>query len=108
MVEHSDVNLKISDLQLNEFKSAIKNQAAETLRMSIKMFNRNNVPHKFLLTTRQTTKLRNETICQLRTMKLSKAQISKIVKAGIFLGSLLIKLADPLVKVAVLLAKKSF
>ena len=99
MVEHSDVNLKISDLQLNEFKSAIKNQAAENLRMSIKMFNRNNVPHKFLLTTRQTTKLRNETICQLKTMKLSKA---------LFLGSLLIKLADPLVKVAFLLAKKSF
>ena len=37
--------------------------------------------------------------------KLSKAQISKIIKSGGFLGSLLNKLAGPLMKVAVPLAK---
>ena len=37
--------------------------------------------------------------------KLSKAQISKIIKSGGFLGSLLSKLAGPLMKVAVPLAK---
>ena len=37
--------------------------------------------------------------------KLSKAQISKIIKSVGFLGSLLSKLAGPLMKVAVPLAK---
>ena len=38
-------------------------------------------------------------------LKLSKAQISKIIQSGGFLGSLLNKLAGPLMKVAILLAK---
>ena len=38
-------------------------------------------------------------------IKFSKAQISKIIISGAFLGSLLIKLAGPLMKVAVPLAK---
>ena len=38
-------------------------------------------------------------------MKLSKAQISKIIQSGEFLGSLLSKLAGPLMKVAIPLAK---
>ena len=38
-------------------------------------------------------------------LKLSKAQISKIIQSGGFSGSLLSKLAGPLMKVAVPLAK---
>ena len=38
-------------------------------------------------------------------LKLSKAQISKTIQSGGFLGSLLSKLAGPLMKVAILLAK---
>ena len=38
-------------------------------------------------------------------LKLSKAQISKISQSGGFLGSLLSKLAGPLMKVAIPLAK---
>ena len=38
-------------------------------------------------------------------LKLSKAQISKIIQSGGFLGSLLSKLAGPLMKVAIPLAK---
>ena len=38
-------------------------------------------------------------------LKLSKAQISKIIQSGRFLGSLLSKLAGPLIKVAIPLAK---
>ena len=37
-------------------------------------------------------------------LKLSKAQIFKIIQSGRFLGSLLIKIAGPLIKVAILLA----
>ena len=38
-------------------------------------------------------------------LKLSKTQISKIIQSGGFLGSLLSKLAGPLMKVAISLAK---
>ena len=38
-------------------------------------------------------------------LKLSKAQISKIIQSEGFLGSLLIKLAGPLMKIAIPLAK---
>ena len=38
-------------------------------------------------------------------LTLSKAQISKIIQSGGFLGSLLSKLAVPLMKVAIALAK---
>ena len=42
------------------------------------MFNGNHLPHELLLTTRQTTKLRNAIENKMSTdIKLSKAQISK-------------------------------
>ena len=70
------------------------------------MLNQNNLPHELLLTTRQKTKLRNAFNNNMSTdIKLSKAQISKIIQSGGFLGSLLSKLAGPLMKVAVPLAK---
>ena len=67
MVEYNKVNVKLSDSQLNQLKSAVKKQTGVTLRTNIKMFNGNNLPHKLLLTARQKTKLRNafKTICQL-------------------------------------------
>ena len=65
-----------------------------------------NLPHELLLMTRQKTKLRNAFNNNLSAdIKLSKAQISKIIQSGGFLGSLLSKLAGPLMKVAVPLAK---
>ena len=58
------------------------------------------------LTTRQNTKLRNAINNNLATdIKLSKAQIKRIIKSGGFLGKLLSKLAGPLMKVAIPLAK---
>ena len=41
-------------------------------------------------------------------LKLFKAQISKIIQSTGFLGSVLSKLAGPLMKVAIPLAKKMF
>ena len=56
--------------------------------------------------TRQKAKLRNEFNNNMSTdIKLSKAQISKIIQSGGFLGSLLSKFVGPLMKVAVPLAK---
>ena len=49
------------------------------------MFNRNNLLHKLLLTTRQKTKLRNAFNNNKSTdVKLSKAQICKIIQSGGF------------------------
>ena len=52
MVQYNRVNVRISDSQLNKLKSAVKNQSGVTLRMNIKMYNRNSLTHKLLLTTR--------------------------------------------------------
>ena len=56
MVEYNKVNAKLSDSQLNKLKTAIKITQGLTLRMNIKMFNGNNLPHEMLLTTRQKRK----------------------------------------------------
>ena len=106
MVEYSKVNVKLSDTQLKKLKTAVKNKTGTTLRISLKMFNGNNLPHELLLTTRQKTKLRNAFNNNMSTdLKLSKAQISKIIQSRGFLGSLLNELAGPLMKVAVPFAK---
>ena len=85
MVEYNTVNVKLSNLQLNKLKSDVKNKQGTTLRINAKMFNGNNLPHELLLTTRQTTKLRNAIENNLKTdIKFSKAQIPKIIYSGGF------------------------
>ena len=64
------------------------------------------MPHELLLTTRQKRKLRSAFNNNMSTdLKLSKAQISKIIQSGGSLGSLLSKLPGLLMKVAIPLAK---
>ena len=102
MVEYSKVNVKLSDTQLKKKKSDVKDKTGTTLRMSLQMFNGNNLPHELLLTTRQKTKLRNAFNNNMSIdLKLSKAQISKIIHSGGFLGrllGLLLKTGLPLIK----------
>ena len=106
MVEYDKVNVKLSNTQLKKLKTAVKHKTGTTLGISLKMFNGNNLPHELLLTTRQKTKLRNAFNNDMSTnLKLSKAQISKIIQSGGFLGSLLSKLASPLMKIAIPSAK---
>ena len=106
MFEYSKVNVKLSDTQLKKLKTAAQTKTGTSLRMSFKMFNEKDLPHELLLTTRQKTKLRNAFNNNMLTYsKLSRAQISKIIQSGGFLGSLLSKLAGPLMKVAIPLAK---
>ena len=59
MVEYSKANVRISDTQLKNLKTAVKNKTGTTLRKSLKMFDGNDLPHEFLLTTRQRAKLKN-------------------------------------------------
>ena len=102
MVEYSKLNVKLWDTQLKKLKTAVKEKAGSTLRMSLKMFDANGLPYE-LLTTRQKTKLGNAFNSNMSTdIKLSKAQISKIIQPWGFLGSLLGKLSGPLMKVAVI------
>ena len=60
------------------------------MKISLTMFNRNDLSHELLLTTRQKSKLRNAFNSNMSTdLQLSKSQIFKITQSGGFLGSLL-------------------
>ena len=79
MVEYSKINCKLTNIQLNKFKKAVKSNERTALRLGVKNFNKDELPHELLLTTRQNTKLRNAINNNLATdIKLSKAQIKKI------------------------------
>ena len=106
MVEYSEINCKLTNVQLNKLKKAVKSNEGATLRLGIKNFNKDEHPHELLLTARQNTKLRNAINNNSATdIKLSKAQIKKIIQSEGFLGKLLSKLVGPLMKVALSLAK---
>ena len=106
MVEFTKINCKLTNVQINKLKKAVKSNEGASLRLGIKNFNKDELPHELLLTTRQNTKLHNAINNNLATdIKLSKAQIKKLLQSGGFLGKLLSKLAGPLMKVAMPLAK---
>ena len=111
MVEYSKVNVRLSNAQLKKLKDAVKDNTGTTLRINLKMFNGNDLPHELLLTTRQKTKLRNAFNNMSTDLKLSKAQISKIIQSGRFLGKLigpLLKTVLPLIKNVIKPLAKSF
>ena len=106
MVEYSKVDVKLTNTQLKKLKTPVKNKSGTTLRMSSKMFDGNDLPHELLLTARQKAKLRNAFNSNMSAnIKLSKAEFSKIIQSGRFLGSLFNKLAGSLMKAAVPLEK---
>ena len=85
MVESSKLNAKLTDTQLNKLKTAVKYKTGTTLRMSLKMFDENDLPHELLPTTIQKAKLRNAFNNNMWTdLKLSKAQIYKLFQSGGF------------------------
>ena len=59
MIEYSKVNVKVTDTQVKKLKTAVKDKTGTTLRMNLKMIDRNDLPHELLLSARQKTKLRN-------------------------------------------------
>ena len=95
------MNVKFTDTPLKNLKTVVKNKTGTTLRMSLKMFDGDNLPHELFLMTNRKIKQRNAFNNNISTdLKLSKAQIFKIIQSWGFLGSLLSKLAGPLMKVA--------
>ena len=106
MVEYSKVNVKLPDTQLKKLKTTFHDKTGTTVRMSLKMFDGNDLPHELLFTTKRKTKLRNAFNNNMSTdLKFSRTQISKIIQSGGFLGSLLSKLPGSVMKVVIPLAK---
>ena len=106
MVEYNKIDCKLSNIQLSKLKKAVKDGSELVLRLGAKNFNKDELPHELFLTTRQSTKLRNAINNNMSTdIKFSKAQLKKLIQSGGFLGKLLSKIAGPLMKVAMPLAK---
>ena len=110
MTQYNSLNVKLSNSQLNKLKSSIKNETDVVLRISSNMVvnsnDNTNFPHELLLTNRQVENIRKAFANHSSTdIKLLKTQLSKMIQSGGFLGNLLSKLAGPLMKVAMPLAK---
>ena len=106
MVEYNKIDCKLSNIQLSKLKRAVKDGSDLVLRLGIKNFNKYELPHELFLTTRQSTKLRNAINNNMSTdIKFSKAQLKKLIQSGGVLGKLLSKIAGPMMKVAMPLAK---
>ena len=78
MTQHNSLNVKLSNSQLNELKSAIKNETDVILRLSSNIVgysdDESNFPHKLLLTNSQVANLRKTFTNYTSTdIKLSKA-----------------------------------
>ena len=110
MTQYKSLNIKLSNSQLNKLKSSIKNETDVVSRISSNMVSNSNdntnFPHELLLTNRQVANIRKAFANHSSIdIKLSKTQLSKMIQSGGFLGNSLGKLAAPLMKVAMPLAK---
>ena len=106
MTQYNSFNVKLSNSQLNKLKSSIKNETDVVLRISFNSNGNTNFPHELLLINRKVANIRKAFANHSSIdIKLSKTQLSKMIQSGGFLGNLLGKLAGPLMKVAMPLAK---
>ena len=116
MTQYNSLNVKLSNSQLNNLKSAIKNETDVVLRLSPNMIGNSddetNFPHKLLLTNRQDANLcKAFTNYTSNDIKLSKTQLSNIIQLGGFIGRLLgplLKTGLPLIKSVIQPLAKSF
>ena len=104
MTQYNSLNIKLSNSQLGELKSAVKNKMWLVLRLSPNVIGdyETNFPNKLLLTNRQVENLQKAFANKSPTdTKLSKTQLSRMIQSRGFLGRLL----GPLLKTGLLLAK---
>ena len=97
MTQYNSLNVKLSNSQINKFKSAIKNENGVVLRLSSNMTGDNEVdfPPHLLLANTQVSNLRKAFANNSSAnIKISKTQLSKMIQSGGFLG----KLLGPLLK----------
>ena len=106
MTQYNRLNTRLSNSQLNKIKSAIKNENDVVIRLSPNMIgdsnDKTNFPHELLLTSRQVSCIRKAFANNSSVgIKFSKAQLSKLIQSGGFLGKLLgpfLKTGLPLMK----------
>ena len=114
-MQYNRVNVKLSTFQLNKLNSAIKNENDVVIRLSLNIigdsYDKANFPHELLLTNRQVS-----SICKAFAnnssvdIMFSKAQLSKMIQSGGFLGKLLgplLKTRLPLMKIVITPLAKS-
>ena len=88
MANYQEKRVKLTNTHLNKLKSSARNKTGTILRLNKKSFEDEELPDELFLTTRQTTKIRNAFANNMSTdIKLSKAQISKIIQSGGSFGS---------------------
>ena len=86
MTQYNNLNVKLSNSQLNKLNSAIKNESELVLKLSSNMIG-NDFPYKLLLINIKVANLRKVFANYLSAdIKLSKTQISKMIQSGGFLG----------------------
>ena len=114
MAQFNSLNLKLSNSQLNEFNSAIKNKTEVNLRILSNMIGNSDecmtydcFLHDVLLSNRQVANLRKFFANNSSTdIKLWKTQLSKMIHSGgIFVGLLgqLLKAGLPIMKNAIII-----
>ena len=80
MTNYQEARVKLRNAQVNKSKSAANNKTGTILRLNKKNLEDKELQHELFLTTRQTTKIKNAFANNMsRYIKLSKAQISKII-----------------------------
>ena len=110
MTQYNILNVKLSNSQLNKWKSGIKNGTELTSKISSNVVGdsneENNFPHGLFLTNTQVSKLRKAFVSSpsANITKLSKTPLHKIGQSGGFLGRLL----GPLIKTGLPLIGNAF
>ena len=94
---YKKINIDLSDSQVDKLKHAVKNGVSTTLRLDKKMISSSG-QHELFLTNTQINKIANS--IGAADIKLSKTQLKELIQRGGFLGSLLGKLAGPLMGLA--------
>ena len=100
MTQYNTLNVKLSNSELNKFKSGIRNGIEVTLKISWNVVgdsnDENNFPHKLFLTDTQVSRLRKALANgSSANIKLSKTQLHKIRQSGGFIGRILGPLLKP-------------
>ena len=110
MTQYNILYVKLSNSQLNKWKSGIKNGTELTSKISSNVVGdsneENNFPHGLFLTNTQVSKLRKAFVSSpsANITKLSKTPLHKIGQSGGFLGRLL----GPLLKTGLPLIGNAF
>ena len=110
MTQYNILNVKLSNSQLNKWKSGIKNGTELTSKISSNVVGdsneENNFPYGLFLTNTQVSKLRKAFVSSpsANITKLSKTPLHKIGQSGGFLGRLL----GPLLKTGLPLIGNAF